>query len=235
MKNTKIKPPVTPIGRILYTDVYPDFQFGYLFETDGPAKFDRIVKCRDFSEVKPFGVYKARAKVDAKPFKVVFSWSNSKAGLKTVTFLGRKEKRLDENQYHILEILEEHTSLSTAQKSMRAFAAEVDKALNKPAKNGGKCHNKICGVDGKLRKAVVGEYVTYARADGIIFAVTGERFSSGAWSTIIKPAYSFFSTSTDRYVAAYDGEQMISVVNIADVGAKFAELQLFLQEIAKTK
>lgn len=231
-KNSKSpEPPVKPIGKIPYKDLEgflpPSIEEGGAagevyyasIRGRGPAKYDFISNCKEYCDKVPFSVYKSNIPGDERPFKVTFSWTNYAASSGATSDI------------YMTEVLEEHSSVTAAKRAMRSFAKAAFDKINTPVTAYGKPIHNVIQVDGVKQSICIGDLVSHSSFTGTIFEVVGECLKSGQWMTRIKPAFNFFATvKAERHITQYDTMNLLRHVDIAVIGTKFAELQLFLQE-----
>lgn len=227
------KPPVEPIGRILYTEEYGDYNAWPRIE----AKYDTVCQCKGFSSDCPFSVYKSKDEKDKKPFKVTFYWRNSKHKYKTIGRFDGNHKEIDSNTYHMTEILEEHATKTAAQTAMRRFAKEAIERVGKPATSEGEwCHGEI-GHHGDKFQVKVGDLLYYDSCPGILWRVIGERRASDDWLLKITPAFDFLvndGTVKDRELGARESHNLRHL-NLVDLGVVYTKLGNLLKDEAKRR
>ena len=226
------KPPVKPIGRILYSElmgqrnVYPEI----------PAKFDRVCDCRGFSDDRPFSVFKAADEADASPFKVVFCWTNEKPTTVKVRRQGEMREEYDNDTYYMMDILEEHPSKYAAQKSMRRFAEEsfAKATVTKPLELGAICNCE--GANGaKLR---LGDLVRFVSCPGIIWRILSERKTNYDWSLKVEPIFSFLvddGTDKVKEISQRDVSFYVHPLTLVELGTSYAKFGLVLQDEGRPK
>lgn len=233
MRIYNAKPPVKPIGRILYSQTCDGDYRTY------PARlptYEKVCECRGFSDDKPFSVYRASSAKDKNPWKVVFFWTNEHPKKKKVRRLGEDREETDYDTYIMLDILEEHTSKSAAQKAMRRFADEAFAKVNKaPTGEGAKCHNTWHDDNKKEHPLHVGDLISYAPCPGIVWKVMGERRTRDAWFLQVEPVLSFLVfNGTNKRKELGPGETWgVKPINIIDLGTTYSQLATLAADEAK--
>lgn len=239
MAKKTARPPVKPVGRILYSQ----YLTGYWMRWDPKLKdgevpvptFDKVCDCKGFSTDRPFSVFLNKDATDTKPFKVVFHWRNDKPRTFVVKHMGEDRTIDDDDTRYMMDVLEEHATKDAAQKAMRRFATEAFAKVNDaPTKAGDVCH--CTGFDdAKLR---VGDLVEYASCPGIVWRITGERRANAAWYLQIAPAFSFLvrnGTNKAKELRGHDVYNCIHPIDIVAMASAYTTLGLTIQDEARRK
>lgn len=243
------KPPVKPIGRILYSERYRKVWDPKMYEHGGYrcVGYQKVCECKGFSDDRPFAVYKYERelasnekppkKADPKPFKVTFHWTNENFKRKKVQRQGEWRDEIDSDTYHMTDILEEHATLSAAQKAMRRFATEAFAKVNegKAAKEGDKCHN-VCWNGNSEVPLHLGDLVEYVSCPGIVWRIVSERRTTHDWSLKVEPVFSFLvSDGTDKVkeISQRDVYNYVKPIDLVKMGAVYVQLGNVLKDEAK--
>lgn len=240
MAKKNAKPPVKPIGRILYSEYIRDHWFhekpGNAGKSQPEASYDRVCDCKGFSDDRPFSVFFHKVEKDKKPFKVVFHWTNSNYKSFTFKYMGSPRSEMDGDTYHMMDVLEEHATKTAAQKAMRKYAeaafAKVDAAT--PERAGDLC-NCTHGEKGKLR---IGDLIQYTSCPGIIWKIIGERRTNRDWSLKVEPIFSFLvdnGTNKVKEIAQRDVYNYVHPLDIVELGTAYTKLGLAIQDEAKRR
>jgi len=233
-KKKRAFPPVEPIGHILYGEQYGD-RTSY---PEMPAKFDRMCDCMGFSDDRPFSVFKSNTH-DLYPYKVVFHWTNPNHKTRKVRRMGEDREEIDYNTYHMMDIIEQHATLSAAQKSMRKFAKEAFAKVNDaPTKDGDACHCVWTDDEGDEHKLFVGDLIEYTSCPGIVWRILGERRASDRWHLQVEPVLSFLvKTGTDKRkeLESRDVYNYVRPLDLVELGVAYTKLGLLMQEEAKRR
>lgn len=229
-KNTVPKPPVKPIGRILYSQ-----QFGKHDHNTGtrrPADFDKVCDCKGHSKDRPFSVYKATSEAVERPFKLVFYWLNPKPKQKATRVYGETEMRDDHDDLYMTDILQEFASKHAAVKAMRAMAeasfAKVNDRVTDPNRP---LHTKGDQDELKLR---IGDLVSNTTSrEGIVWTVVGEKRKSDQWYTVLAPVLSLLHGSTPKQVELSPREMWnVKAIDLVDLASTYSRLGMLLKEEA---
>lgn len=251
MRKYNAKPPVKPIGRILYSERYQRHWDPKMYDNGGYrfAGFQKVCECKGFSDDRPFAVYryerelasneKPPKKVDPKPFKVVFCWTNEHH--KTVKVFQRQgewRNETDYDTYAMMDIIEEHETKAAAQKAMRRFATEAFAKVNDaPKGEGSLCHNTY--FDHKEEQEYplnVGDLIVYTSCPGIVWRVEGERRANDSWFLKVNPVFSFMvsnGTEKRKELAARDVYNYVRHADLLDMGTAYMNLGNLLRDEAK--
>ena len=228
--------PVPSLGRILYTEMFPNSNF-----STHKKRFENVTSCKGFSrEDLPFLISKCLDDGDEKPFCVVYSWQN-RDNYEEVLFPtgrgpgGSQHREMHPDTYYMAEILTRHAKLTDAQKQMRAFVAEAKAKAPAPPKWGEVCRNKIGReLDITVR---VGDLVLYECSnfvgEGIVWRVVGENRHDDHWFIVIRPIYSVTVDMSKRKDKELRYGHDLSHCSLVKLAAGYSNLGTLIQEERK--
>lgn len=237
------KPPVKPIGRILYSQILRDYWFhkkpGNRDKVQPEPTYDSVCECKGFTDDRPFSVYFHKDPKDPKPFKVVFHWTNSKFKSFTFDYNGSPRTEMDGDTYHMTDILEAHATKSAAQKAMRKYATIAFDKVNNPAtSNGDVCHAVATNEKGKEIKLRIGELIEYSSCPGIVWRIVGERRTKHDWSLQVEPVFSLLvrnGTNKPKEIAERDVYNYVHPIDLMSMGTAFNNFALVIQDEARRR
>lgn len=231
-----IKPPVTPIGRIPYTEIMSWYWFSYDPKNAGKTqviKYEVVTSCKGYCDDKPFEVFEHLDKNDPKPYKVTFSWKDVRNSSNIKFAWGCEERtELDVDTYYITEILEEHATKNAAVSAMRRFAKEAPEKNASAKETGDECH--VRGENGK--KFHIGDLIECRSRPGIIWRIVKESRSVNEWKLHVEPIFSFYvsnGTNKKKMLTQSNVQWNVRSVNIAELSKSYAELGMMIADEAR--
>lgn len=248
MRTFNAKPPVKPIGRILYSECYsrhwdPDMGKSGGYRSSG---YKQVCECRGFSDDRPFAIFKYEREVtsdekppkqtDPKPFKVTFHWTHDKPKKVKVRRMGEEREEYDNDTYYMIDVLEEHETLSAAKKAMRRFAkAAFDKVNESRPKELGEVCNCMGANDCKLR---LGDLVECTSNPGIVWRILSERKTVHDWSLKVEPVFAFLvdnGTDQIKEISQRDVNWYVKPLDIVKLGTLYSKLGMTIADEARRR